>query len=576
MSSTLTSHYRQSPSFAPSERTEYAEKQSESKTKYDDPTSKESKLLSKEKRLDEQFQNLLEKSNRSRELLDNAYHTTFASNRLPSAVTSPKQDFSYTGSVKSPEGGAKFDSSYASNRYQPFKTTDYETNKSMDDYNSRLEHEIQELKNTVIERLRIQEAGGKARESERKKSAKKIQIEPLSSSEDEEKTEKASESFAAKKANPKLHRLAASKATVRSAKSPDSSTLRKRNQKTVVDPEYSDQTPEHRIKRAPNQGASLKHKPNESELALREKYLALKYKAKEMRSTLQEYVDKYVDLEEQLGRKDQILLEYEDQIKQNQHELLRNFELLQETKRSEEAIAKGAEDLRIQNAELKARVQEQKKKLDEMEEQLKRNEEKFQRQIEDLQQEKHDVKVSLRDREDKADHLAYANEKLKNELEELRSELDKREGQMKRSEDHKIKLEESLRELREKVETLQIDNKGLQAKNEDLRENQAYLEDKLIKLKKKTEEERAKWENDKEKEIALRKEKNKQLKTEIKELDALLQRVSDEKKAIVVENEKNATQRVLQEKELNRCREDLAVVQQEMYYPKPVSILSNY
>ncbi len=100
---------------------------------------------------------------------------------------------------------------------------------------------------------------------------------------------------------------------------------------------------------------------------------------------MQEYVDKYVDLKEQLGKKDQILLEYEDKIKQSLHELLRNFELLQEAKRRKEAVIKNAEDLHIQNAELKTRLQDQKKKLDEMEEQLKRNEERYQAQIEGLQ-----------------------------------------------------------------------------------------------------------------------------------------------------------------------------------------------
>jgi uncharacterized protein (DUF2461 family) len=120
-------------------------------------------------------------------------------------------------------------------------------------------------------------------------------------------------------------------------------------------------------------------------LVLKENYFVLKYKAKEMRSTLQEYVDKYVDLKEQLGKKDQILLEYEDKIKQSLHELLRNFELLQEAKRRKEAVIKNAEDLHIQNAELKTRLQDQKKKLDEMEEQLKRNEERYQAQIEGLQ-----------------------------------------------------------------------------------------------------------------------------------------------------------------------------------------------
>jgi hypothetical protein len=51
----------------------------------------------------------------------------------------------------------------------------------------------------------------------------------------------------------------------------------------------------------------------------------------------------------------------------------------------------------------------------------------------------------------------------------------------------------------------------------------------------------------------------------VKELEALLQIASDEKKALAVENEKNTTQKAHQEKELNRCREELSLIQQEMY-----------
>ncbi len=58
-------------------------------------------------------------------------------------------------------------------------------------------------------------------------------------------------------------------------------------------------------------------------------------------------------------------------------------------------------------------------------------------------------------------------------------------------------------------------------------------------------------------------------------MEALLQRASDEKKVLAVENEKNTTQKSHQEKELNRYREELSLIQQEMYCYQLLIFLTN-
>lgn len=540
--------------------------QTDSKLKADDSNSQDSLLRSKERRLDEQFKNLVDQSNRSKEFIDKVYQATFSQNKSTSSLTSPLENPLSSGPLRSPTGiyRPQFENTFDStNRLQRdnLKVSDYDSRRPPEDFNSKIEHEIQDLKNTVLERLRYQEAQMKSKTgaTDTKKTSKP-RIETTSSSDEE--SEQDNESDFRRKTATKSHQGTGVKSGARSVKSPDYTLKKSRGSKQSD--VYGEHVLESRVKSTAKNVAALKNKFEEREAALREKYLNLKYKAKEMRSTLQEYVDKCVDLEEQLQKKDNMLLDYEDQVKQSQQELLRNFEILQEAKRNEDSILKSEEDLRAQNADLKSRVQEYKKRVDDLEEQARKNEFKSQALIEELQNERQELKIGLRDRDDKIELLSTANEKLKVEADKLQKELDKRENLLAKQNDQLEKKDELFRELKEKFDALQIENRGLHTKNEEYRENKVSLEERIAKYKKKLDEDRARWEIDKDKEFGRKKEKSKKLKSQIRELESQIHKLNDEKKDLKVEVERVLSQKTHQESEMAKYREELLIAQQEM------------
>ena len=530
-------------------------------SKYEE-LSHDNALRSKERQLEDRFNSLVNNYSRSKDHINRVHKATFEGtdyNKPQSTMVSPSQG----GYRRSPNAQPQrsfdnaLDSNYRSNASN-IKVDDYErdrnTRAEQGDQNSRLEHEIRDLKNSILERLQVQEQQKKSSQPE-KKTTRSLKLDTLSSSDDDQDTESDLDQHKRRKTSTKAHHLA----TTRSLRSPNTGGTTRKKSKKPVEPEI-----EVRGKKAVKNVTAMKNQFDEREAAIRDKYLNLKYKAKEMRSTLQEYVNKCIDLEEMVKNKDRALLDYEEQIKETQQELLRNFEVLQDTKRTEESVSKSEEELRVQNGDLKTRVQEQKRRLEEIEEQVKRNEEKYHAQIETLQHEKYETKTDLRDREEKLNHQVIVNNKLRDELDQLQKELNRKENISKKFEEQGEKRDEQTRELRERLEAIQIENKSLKTRNDDLQETKAYLEEKVSKYKKKQEEDKLKWQDEKDKEMASKRAKNKQLKADVKELEAVLMRVSDDKKTLALEVERTLTMKVGQEKELSKCKEEVLFAHQEM------------
>ena len=517
---------------------------------------KDSKLHSKEERLDEQFRSLLDQSNRSKHNIDVDYPPKTTTDRIPSTLTSPTRDLQpvYSSIPKSPDytkyDTTKFDSTLGKTSSN-IQTADYSTQRIPNVATNKLEREIHDLKSTVLERIRRQEAETQAQIAENRKASRKANIVSLSSLNSTTQLEEDTV------------RTVASKPNARSDRSAKSHRIKVKSPEKKGKKQHGEHTTAKKTKKAEKSKSKAKSKLDDDEPDLREKYIALKHKAKEMRTTLQQYVENYSDLETLLDKKDRVLIEYEEQIKQSQQELLKNFEMMQEMKRNEEIAIKGHEDLRVQNTEMKTRIQDQAKKLDELEVQVKRNEEKYHTQLESLRHEKHELMINLKDREEKADQLASLNEKYRSEADLLQREFDKSEAYAKKLQAQNEKSEEELKDLRERVEKLQAENKEYYLACEELKENKAHLEEKLAKYKKRTEEEQAKWETERGKELEHKREKNKQLKANIKELEGMLQRAIDEKKQLAHDFERTLLQKSQLDKELCNLREELLVAHQE-------------
>ena len=544
------------------------------KLNFDDQNTDVGLLRSKDKKTDKQVRNLGDQSHRLNDYNDKAYPTTFSNTAVQDSSLAPSQNRLISGFSRpaSTNHRMRLENIPEIVQRQPTSSLTSPSNyaqSSQGQISSRIENEIEDLKNIVLERIRSQDTASKIKGMKKDKKSTFQRMEAASSSETEEEEQQLDLQRAAqiqRKLSTKSLKgeTTNSELTSRSGNSSQSAAFQSRNQTKFDEYKLSEPIFTTNAKITNNNIALLKAQYEEREAVLTEKYLNLKIKAKEIRSTLQEYVDKCIDLEENLNRKDQVLLDYEEQIRLAQQDLLKNYDALQEAKRNEDTLIKSEENLRQDKGELLSRIKEYKKRLNHAEEHGISNEEKLSEQIEALQNERQEIKIVLRGREDTIAILTINNEKLKDELDALRKEFDKQEKFALKQEADMEDKNVVIAELRLKLESLQVESKGIHGKIDEYKVNKKLMEDKLERYRRQIEGDRAQWEVEKNKHLEKKKQKIAKLKLEIKELERIITKQRDNKKELAVEIEKVQMNKLIQEKELHRYREELLLVQQEM------------
>jgi len=503
----------------------------------------ETSLGNKEKRLDEQFKTLLDRCNRSKEYIENIHKSTFLDRKLDSMTflsptassinkTSPfvSRETSGHKTLRDFNSGEPRSSNKPSEFQSTFQSTKNTKQCDDEDY-GKLESEIVDLKNTIIDKIKSEE-----------KQARKSKAENTSSSQDSDE-----DYMIPPKSSSKLGALQTPKIL-----SHHKSNLSTVSMKKAFE---GDDDPTHREEKfeVEKNIDVLKSTLKEREKLIQEKYENAKLKNKELKVVLREYVNKVIDLEESLKKKDALLAQYEEQSKKDQAELNRQAEFIEELRKREELMIRNEEETRSINNEYKQRLAEQRARLDELEEAFEESEARNKELIAKLTEENNELKTRNGILKEREALLKEKSETLQNEIQSIRGDLTLRENNL-------YKLEErdsEVKRLNQLVENLNNEKKHIKEKNEELKKQVEELQRKLEKKKKKIEEETRKITEQKDKEIAQKKEKIQALKAKIDGFEAVANKALEEQKLKQSEVERLLAQKKELEREVGKLKEDV-------------------
>ena len=521
-------------------------------------------LEHKEKHLDDRFKSLIDRCAKSKEYLDSLHKNTSTSERSPvkSTMVSPSSRSGLPLGPNSFETKRLFLNTARSNNWEKENNYSSIKEKEAQDFD-KLESDLIEFKNEIIDKFQ--------------KSGKKQNVKTYSSnSSDSENDKKAAKYQSIKTNSIKEKRKVPNKSMYdREVLSPKTiNSTKYSTHKPSKNQEEDDYMNEHYLstendldkerKKTSKSINKLKSVMKQKEKMEYEKYLALKAKAKEFKNILREYVNKVMDLENNLKKKDEIIIELEEQSKESQQELLKNFDTLKDLKRRNDEHRKMEEEMKNSNIEYKVKLNEYKKKLEKIEDSAKLNEERLRGEIDGLKEENALMRRDLSVSREKEDQIVESNQNFQKQIVELQDELNSKVMSISKFEKYETSKERETKELRDQLEKYLIENKHLNARFEDVKAQITHLEERNSKNKRKSEEEKNTILDEFQKKIARKSEKNKVLKEKLKELEAYLNILNDEKNGMAVEMEKIASIKVQNDREINKLREDLSSANHEM------------
>ena len=554
-----------------------------------------SSLESRTSKIDDLAKALVERCNRSKEFLDSIHRSTFNSNvsdhqptKEKPVVLSPIADQPSTSTVRqeeafstrNPMSNIRAQESYRSAETRPLQkrselglreeTAEPSTYQS-DDY-SRLEKEIAELKRAMIDKVQSSDV---QRQTIPLKSslAKTRKYDVISSDEEDEqpaapmRSKHASTLKENARTIPKPSRSTVKKTKSPTRKSPTSKIVPQTSPSPKKTLATTSSISKQGARRPQNDTAKnvarLKETLEERTSTLQDKYMNLKYKAREMRSVLQEYVTKNLDQEELLKQKDKSIEEYEIELRSAQQDLEKHYGVVQDLSNREEQRVRTEEELISQNKELLQRDAEQKRRFEEIEGFVQMNEEKYLAQLELLQKERQSIRIEVQERDHTINQQNQMVAVLTAEVEALRRDHESNESQRSKLHiDYSSKSNE-VRALTTRIDDLDLENKSIKAKMQELVVDKEHLEDKVAKYKKRVDEERARLTGDRQKEVEKKKDKIRRLKDDLKAAEEKAKMLVEERKQAHFESEKQQTQHLVLEKEIERVQENLNSMQWE-------------
>jgi len=565
---------------------------------YEDDTT--SNLERRERKLDEQFKNLLERCNRSKEYIENINKLTSPIDKgllsPPStAIQYKSPTYSQTSTANRPLRELDLEPSRNEVLLQktsdfPPRTADFQLNtaKSSDliptstarydnpDNYSRLEREILELKKTVMEKLKLTED---ATNKENKKGAKYDSVETQESEEDylvKKQPQREREREREKEQPEKPSQTTFKKPHVRTATSPTAGLRSVKSPKAVHSPRSISIT-------SPKDTRSLKRKEEEDkkktekslielhetlkekEKIQHEKYVTLKVKYKELKNIFREINAKNAELADQLQRKDSIIADFEELARKSQEEILRNVEIIKELRRREEILTRSEEEARSTVIEYKARLGEQRETLEKIEESIRDNEEKYRIQLERLVSENSQLKSEVAALKEKEVSIREKHDVLTSELQACRHEIENKDRTIHKYEEQ-INLKDSqLRNLNQQLEKMSIHDKDILERLEEANNTIQSLEEKVAQMRKKFDEEKSRILEERDKEVAQKKEKNKILKEELAHKESLYNKLNEENRRISHDYDRVVSEKMQLQKEYDKLKEALDNANQEMY-----------
>ena len=520
-------------------------------------------LENKEKHLEMRFKSLIDRCAKSREYLDNLHKT---------ASTTEKS--SLISTIVSPNSNSNSNSRSSLPAFETTKRTLFSTAKANNDWNkenirsrkeneqqdfNRLEEDLIDLKNEIIYKYQ--------------KSPKKQSFDHYSLDSDTDRKPvnyQSNKPISNKEKNktivhggPIYNQNVVSPKSLNSTKYSTNKLLKIRKED-----DYNNAIAEENLdkerKKTSNSINKLKSVMKQKEKMENEKYLTLKAKTKEFKNILREYVNKVIDLEDNIRNKDQLIIESEDQLKENQQELLQNFDMIQDLRRKNEEHRKMEEDIKNANIEYKVKLNEQRKKLDKIEDSVTLNEEKLRAEIDELRQDNALMRRDLNIAKEKEIQCAESNGNFNRQVQELQRELNSKAVFIQKLEECEVIKERENKGLKDELEKYLIENKHLSARFEDVKSQIEQLEERNSKTKKKFGEEKDRFVDEFQKKIGRKSEKNKSLKQIVKSLEISLNAANDEKKGITVDKDKITSIKVQNEKEISKLREDLSLANHEM------------
>ena len=505
-----------------------------------------SSLELREKKLEEQFQTLLDRCSKSKEYIHNMQQAVFGDNNGDIRHLSGSKQSLYgrspTYSNVTPSRRV-FGDSEQENRFFPkteknTQSFQYSTNDQSNGYEV-LENEVVNLKKKILNRLKNKEIESN-KLKERLRSATEV-----SDDEYQQTAENLAENdFSLSK----------------EVKSPK----KERNVK-VYDEEYG-LVKQEKLggTNAERSLSRLKATLKEKEKVQEEKYVTAKEKCKELKNVLKEYVTKVTDLEEDLKKKETQLMEYEGNLRKWQDKAIREEETAKEFERRNEMLMKSEAEARSLNNEFKLRLSEQSEKIEELEGVLRNIKEKFRQGTGELSEENQSLRVELEAIRQSESVLKEKYENLQRESAKLRMENENNKDMIERIGLQTSEKNEDLKALRNHLEKLRNDKTGLEQKVKEIQQFWEQSTEKIETERLRYEEEIAKLKEEHEKENVVKREKIKTLKQQLREYEKSTQKAAEDKRFADLEVERTVEQKIATEKAATKYKEELKIAKDEM------------
>ena len=517
-----------------------------------------SSLETREKRLEDQFQSLLDRCNKSKEFIQSMQNVVYGSK------SSENDRLRTTGNLKSlahsnistatrplhdndqeHRHGFRAEKKYSNNSRVEHENDDYE----------KLENEVLNLKRSIVDRLQ-----NKGTHS----SKGKIKFKDLGSEgSSDEDTRRRKENKNKDEWN--------SSVLLRDRKSGNGSfgivdkSFQKSSRNVVEDQDYDSallaKEDKNKAERSLNK---LKNTLREKEKLQQDNYINLKSKCRELQNVLKEYVSRVYNLEESVKRKEEQIRDYEVQVSRTQEDLIRSEAEIEESRRIEDGLRKNEAEIKNANLEYKLKTAQQEERIEELEEDLKDSRERHRKELEELLEENDALRVEFEVLKEKMTDLRKNNEKLEKQEQSLKEEVERSKENISKLETAKGERDKELKGLSGDTEKLRTEKGILEAKLVELKEVLRQNNERTVSDERKHEDEMRALKEEREKKLGAKKQKIKVLRAQLAETEGVAQKVIEEKKFAIEEKERVSRQSDTLERDFMRSRDENKLLREEM------------
>ena len=275
------------------------------------------------------------------------------------------------------------------------------------------------------------------------------------------------------------------------------------------------------------------------------KYLDLKAKFKELKSILRSYVNRVIDLEDIIKKKDDIINDCEVQIRTSQKKLQKTNDAVEELRSREEGPGS--------IIDLKSKIQE-----------LKEAEESSQSQLQAISVENGRLKSELEDFIGREASLKEKQDAFHKDVDHLKRELNAKEAVINTYENERADRGGQAKLLKEELEKVRSERDRLERRLEESSRGKQDFESEIVKYKKKTDEEVRLVLEERAEELNARREKAREYKAKALEYEKQLNKALEEKKFAGFEIDKLVGQKTSLERDVYKARDEVKAANKEM------------